>query len=172
MKINLSAKPTKIRKKAKITYYSKLLHQYKTDPKRTWQVMKEISWKQETKPNFLPQEIKVNKTIIQNPQDIAKEFNKFFTSVRPKLAKKIPKTDEKFQDFLTFHNEKMQFEELNFGEFEEAFKSLKRNKAASFDDLSRNIIIDVYDSSKNILFRVSRFQFNKEYFLIAWRLLK
>ena len=39
----------------------------------------------------------------------------------------------------------MQFEELNFGEFEEAFKSLKRNKAASFDDLSRNIIIDVYD---------------------------
>ena len=70
------------------------------------------------------------------------------------MAKKIPKTDEKFQDFLTFHNEKMQFEKLNFGEFEEAFKSLKRNKAASFDDLNHNIIIDVYDSSKNILFHV------------------
>ena len=48
----------------------------------------------------------------------------------------------------------MQFEKLNFGEFEEAFKSLKRNKAASFDDLNHNIIIDVYDSSKNILFHV------------------
>ena len=57
----------KLRKKAKITYYSKLLHQYKTDSKRTWQVMKEISGKQETKPNLLPLEIKVNKTIIQNP---------------------------------------------------------------------------------------------------------
>ena len=55
---------------------------------------------------------------------------------------------------MTFHNEKMQFEKLNFGEFEEVFKSLKRNKAASFDDLNHNIIIDVYDSSKNILFHV------------------
>ena len=48
----------------------------------------------------------------------------------------------------------MQFEELNFDEFEEAFKSLKRNKAAGFDDLSSNIITDAYDSLKNILFHV------------------
>ena len=55
---------------------------------------------------------------------------------------------------MTSHNEKMQFEELSFDEFEEAFKSLKRNKAAGFDDLSSNIIIDAYDSLKNILFHV------------------
>ena len=48
----------------------------------------------------------------------------------------------------------MQFEDLKFEEFEEAFKSLKRNKAAGFDDLSSNIIIDAYDSLKNILFHV------------------
>ena len=132
----------KLRKKAKITYYSKLLHKYKTDSKRTWQVMKEITGKQKTKSNLLPQEIKVDETIIQNPQDIAKEFNKFFTSVGSKLAKKIPNTEKKFQDFLTSHNEKMQFEELNFDEFEKAFRSLKQNKAAGFDDLSSNIIID------------------------------
>ena len=70
----------KLRKKAKITYYSKLLHKYKTDSKRTWQVMKEITGKQKTKSNLLPQEIKVDKTIIQNPQGITKEFNTFFTS--------------------------------------------------------------------------------------------
>ena len=39
------------------------------------------------------------------------------------------------------HNEKMQFHELNFEEFEEAFESLKRNKAATFDALTSNIII-------------------------------
>ena len=50
----------------------------------------------------------------------------------------------------------MQFEKLNFHEFEEAFKSLKRNKAAGFDELSSNIIIDAYDSLKNILFHVSK----------------
>ena len=50
----------------------------------------------------------------------------------------------------------MQFEELKFDAFEEAFKSLKRNKAEGFDDLSSNIIIDAYDSLKNILFHVFR----------------
>ena len=113
----------KLRKKAKITYYSKLLHKYKTDSKRTWQVMKEITGKQKAKPNLLPQEIKVDKTIIQNPQAIAKEFNKFFTSVAPKLAKQIPNTEKTFQDILKSHNETMQFEDLKFDEFEEAFKS-------------------------------------------------
>ena len=86
-----------------------MLHKYKTDSKRTWQVMKEITGKQKTKSNLLPQEIKVYKTIIQNPQGISKEFNKFFTSVGPKLAKKIPNTEKTFQDFLTCHNETKQF---------------------------------------------------------------
>ena len=116
-----------------------------------WQVMKEITGKQKTKSNLLLREVKVDKTIIQKPQEIAKEFNKFFTSVGPSLAGKIPDAENSFQDFLTSHNEKMQFEELNFDKFEEAFKSLKRNKAGG---LSSNIIIDAYDSLKNILFHV------------------
>ena len=115
--------------------------------------MKEITGKQKTKSNLLSREIKVNKIIIQKPQEIAKECNKFFTSVGPTLAVKIPNTEKSFQDFLTSHNEKMQFEK-NFDEFEEAFKNLKRNKAAGFDDLSSNIIIDAYDSLKNILFHI------------------
>ena len=58
----------------------------------------------------------------------------------------------------------MQFEELNFDEFEEAFKSLKRNKAAGFDDLSSNIIIDAYDSLKNILFHIFKVSIKKRIF--------
>ena len=55
----------------RIAYYSKFLHKYKTDSKRTWQVMKEITGKQKTKSNLFPREIKVNKTIIQKTQEIA-----------------------------------------------------------------------------------------------------
>ena len=97
----------KLRKKAKIAYYSKLLHKYKTDSKRTWQVMKEITGKQKTKSNLLPQETKVDKTIIKNPQEIAKEFNKLFTSVGTTLAGKILDTEKSFQNFLTSHNGRM-----------------------------------------------------------------
>ena len=49
----------------------------------------------------------------QKPQEIAKEFNKFFTSVGPTLVGKIPDTEKPFQTILTSHNEKIQFEELN-----------------------------------------------------------
>ena len=48
----------------------------------------------------------------------------------------------------------MEFEELNFDKFEEAFKRLKQKKAAGFDDLSSSIVIDAYDSLENILFHV------------------
>ena len=126
--------------------------------------MKEITGKQKTKSDLLPQEIKFDKTIIQIPQGIAKEFNKFFTSVRPKLAKKIPNTEKTFQDFLKSHDEAMQFEELKFDKFEEAFKSLKRSKATGFDDLSSNIIIDAYHSFKNILFHVFKFSIQQGIF--------
>ena len=81
----------KLRKKAKKAYYSKLLHKYKTDSKRTWQVMKEITGKQKQNQIFSP--------IIQKPQEIAKEFNKFCTSIGPTLAGKIPNTEKSFQEF-------------------------------------------------------------------------
>ena len=34
----------KLRKKTKVIYYSKLLHKYQADSKRTWQVMKKVFW--------------------------------------------------------------------------------------------------------------------------------
>ena len=69
------------------------------------------------------------------------------------IDEKIPNTEKTFQDFLTSQHEKMQFDELNFDEFEETFKILQK-QVAGFDDLSSKIIIDAYDSLKNIPFHV------------------
>ena len=38
-----------------------MLRKYKTDSKRTWQVIKEITGKQKTKLNLFPREIKAGK---------------------------------------------------------------------------------------------------------------
>ena len=70
------------------------------------------------------------------------------------------------------HNEKMQFEELNFKEFEEAFRSLKQNKAAGFNNLSRNVIIDAYDSLKNILFHVFKVSIQQGIFFDSLKIAK
>ena len=60
----------------------------------------------------------------------------------------------------------MQFERSKFDKFEKAFKCLKRNKAAGFKDLSSNIIIDAYDSLKNILFHVFKVSIQQRIFPI------
>ena len=66
----------------------------------------------------------------------------------------------------------MQFEELNFDEFDETFKSLKANKAADFNDLSSNIIIDAYDNLKNILFHVFKVSIKQAIFPDSLKIVK
>ena len=70
------------------------------------------------------------------------------------MAEKILNTEK--TELKKSPHEKIHFEELEFDEFEKSFKSLKRNKAAGFDDLSSNFIIYVYNGLKNILFHVSK----------------
>ena len=48
----------------------------------------------------------------------------------------------------------MEHKELSFQQFKKAFKTLKWNKAIGCDGLSGNIIKDVYDSIKVILFKI------------------
>ena len=48
----------------------------------------------------------------------------------------------------------MEHKELSFQEFEKELKTLKRNKAIGDDRLGGNIIMNVYDSIKVILFKI------------------
>ena len=59
----------------------------------------------------------------------------------------------------------MEHKELSFQEFKKAFKTLKRNKAIGYDDLSGDIIIDVYDSIKVILFKIFKASLEEAVFL-------
>ena len=124
------------------------------DSKRTWQVMKKITGKHKTKSIFSPKKTNLIKPLYKIDKTLLKNLKNFFIFVVPKFAENISNTEKTFEHFVISHNEKMQFEELNFEEFREAFKILKRNKAVGFDDLSSNIVIDACDSLKNILFHV------------------
>ena len=48
----------------------------------------------------------------------------------------------------------MEHKELSFQEFEKAFNALKRNKIIGSDGLNSNIIMNVYNSAKVILFKI------------------
>ena len=57
--------------------------------------------------------------------------------------------------------------DLTTEEFETAFKSLKRNKAAGIDTINSKIVLNTYDEIKDILFIFLRLLFNKVLFLIS-----
>jgi len=79
----------KLRKKAKKDYYSSLLNKHKNNSRKIWQVMKKIAGKEKTKSNVLPKTIKIKDKNLYNEEEIAYEFNTFFTSVGSELAKKF-----------------------------------------------------------------------------------
>ena len=58
----------------------------------------------------------------------------------------------------------MEHKELSFQEFEKPFKTLKWNKAIGYDDLSGNIVIDVYDSIKVALFKIFKESIEEAFF--------
>ena len=85
-----------------------MLHKYKTDSKRIYQVMKEMSRIQKAKSNPLHREINIYKAITQTAEArITQEFNKYFTSIGSTLQKMSPITKKTFQDFVTSHNKKI-----------------------------------------------------------------
>ena len=59
----------------------------------------------------------------------------------------------------------MEHKEFSFQEFKKVFKMLKQNKAIGCDGLSDAIIIDIYDSIKVILFKVSKASLKEAVFL-------
>ena len=105
--------------------------------------MEEMTGKQKTKSSSLSKAIKIKQGITEKESEIAKEFNKYFTSVGTALASKVPIVTKDVSEYLPQCNTSMVHKELSFQEFEKAFKTLKRNKAIGCDGLNGNSIIDV-----------------------------
>ena len=118
--------------------------------------MKEITGKQTKKSSSLPKATKTKQGITEKEIEIAKKFNKYFTSVGTALANKIPVVTKDISEYLPQCNALMEHKEFSFQEFEKALKTLRRNKAIGYDGLSGNIIMDVYYSIKVmvILFKI------------------
>ena len=144
----------KLKRKSKQSYYINLLRKHQYNSKKTWEIMKELTGKLKLASNNLPKMIRTDEKTIENTEDIAEEFNIFFTNIGPKLATKITPTQNSFEDYLTNFDKSIDSTELSFEEFKTAFKNLKRNKASGADDLNCNIIIDAYDYIKVPLFKI------------------
>ena len=62
--------------------------------------MKEMTGKQKTKSSFLPKTIKAKQGLTAKEREIAKEFNKYFTSVGNAPASRIPIVNKGVSEYL------------------------------------------------------------------------
>ena len=116
--------------------------------------MKEIIGKKKCFNQVLPKQILVDKIEINDAKSIAEKFNEFYVNVGPNLAKKIQQRDLNFESYLPKVNTTLNEKSLTEDQLDEAFKSLKKNKAPGPDGSDVNIMISIYEIIKKPLLKI------------------
>ena len=75
-----------------LLYFTDKLESSKSNPKKTWQLINELSSRHPNKVRNIA-EIKVREQTITESSDIAEELNLHFSSVGEKLASEIPSSN-------------------------------------------------------------------------------
>ena len=134
-----------VKRRSKASYFKERLNKYKNDVKKTWDVIKEVIGNTKSMPQKLPKRLLVNNIEVFDKEQIAEQFNKYFTNVGPNLASMIPKTNKDFKSFLCGDYPLFNETPLADDEIKNAFISLKSNKSPGFDEISPNVIKFVVD---------------------------
>ena len=129
-----------IRKRSKKSNFSKIIVKYKNNIKKTWEVIKESIGKGKCNHQNFPKRIVVDGKDITNEELIAKNFNKYFSEIGPKLAKNTQTSPSNFESFMETCDTTLTEISLTINELKDAFFSLKTNKSAGYDDISFNVV--------------------------------
>jgi len=92
-------KLTAVLRKAEKCYYASKLEAAKHNLQKTWKVINTIILRKKAETG-IPSVIQNNQT-VNDPKEMADIFNNFFANIGQDLAKKIPKVDANFRDYLT-----------------------------------------------------------------------
>ena len=82
----------------------------------------------------------MDKKSITETKPIAENFNKYFTQIRPNLAKGIGTSTKSFNEYIKKHGITQPEKLISVNEFKDVFFSLKINKSAGYDDISFNVV--------------------------------
>jgi exonuclease III len=126
---------------AKKLYYQNCFNNFKDDIKKTWKTINDMIGNIKTKSDF-PQYFLVNNEIVNNPKDIANEFNDYFVKIGTELASKIESPqNSSFNDYLTTPvRSQFKFKQTNTNEVIKIIDKLKPKRSHGIDG-SSNIIL-------------------------------
>ena len=129
------------KRKAQQLYYDNLFTECKNDLKSTWKLIREVTCSRKLQKDTLPEYFRFCGDIVRSPQDVANNFNQYFTEVGPKLASSIPTTEKNFTDFLgTSNNQQFKFSEMSETRILNFIKNMKPKSSFGEDCISNNLL--------------------------------
>ena len=87
----MKAQMRTILRNAEKEYYTNLLYEHRNNPRRTWDVLKELIGKPKKK--SVPPEIVTEEGTVSEPSDIANEFNRYFVEIGQRISSELPADD-------------------------------------------------------------------------------
>ena len=125
-------------------YYCSKFESNLNNMKETWKVINDVLNKK--KNNDKITHMKINDVITDDNQNIAKNFNNYFSQIGPNLANAIPRIEKSFKCFLTNKNPiSLSFTQTNAVEVIKIVQGFKKNKSPGYDDISNDLLKEIID---------------------------
>jgi hypothetical protein len=131
-----------LRASKKLTYDMKF-SQFAKNPKKTWELLNELTSKNKSKSNSNIPFIISNGNKIDSPQEIATEFNSFFVNAGQSIVNSVPATDTSPESFLP--NPDTETPEFDLGNISpthilDIIKSFQNKSSLDIDGISLKLL--------------------------------
>jgi hypothetical protein len=131
----------KTKREAKTTYYKKKFDENKFDNRKTWDTIREVINKPNSK-SQLPSYFIHNNDCLTDPYEIADKFNDFFVNIGPNLADVIETHDK--PPFATYLQTKVEstflFETINEQKTTKIISDMKTKSSCGIDKMSLELL--------------------------------
>lgn len=154
----------RIKKQLKRNYYDEIMEKAEGNSKKTWNIIKEIIDKSKSITNNLPKQLNYKNEIISEKSKIAESFNDFFSCIGKNLASKIPNSKRNLMSYLKNADKIMKNNSLTPDELDKAFNTLQSNKSPGIDEISVNVVKEIYETIKPVLLHIFNLSITKGIF--------
>ena len=132
----------RIKRHAKMGFYQSKCKEYKSETKKLWNVINNITRKHRKKETMI-ESLKVGNIITHNAKEITNTFSKFFANAGKEYATYIPTCNNSIDYYLDKipQNPKSKFmTPTTSAEVEKTINGLKQKNSSGFDDVSYRIL--------------------------------
>ena len=130
----------KLIRKSKKTHYKQFFAKNINDIKKTWKEVNNIL--NRNKKHNQNIQLQINRTLTSDNKYIGNSFNHYFTNIADSLSKKIPKTNNAYQDYLKNPNEhSIYLNETTPREITLVINSLKSSNTSDIYGITSKFII-------------------------------